>query len=488
MKDVKDWITVKRMHERGMPIRQIARELKISRNTVKRLIKFDEEPHYKKREYETKIDSYIEEIKIWYLDPEYNFIGTRIYRELQKRGYEGSISPVYRYLNTLKEEKLNIPLKATKRIETPLGDQSQFDWAHYSMRIADEKITVYCFSLILSASRKKAIVFSKSCDGEAIYEAIHLLFKRFGGVTKELLIDNPKALVDSNTAGDEVNFNLSALRLSHYLGISLNACNPYRARTKGKVERPFKYIEEQFVKGNRFRSMTELNEAAAIFIEESNNSKHSTTLRITNEFFAEEFPHLLPIRSKPFIISDLKERKVSLDSYISVDAVKYSVPIEYVGKKVSFRIALGYKLEVFNSSLDIIATHEIIKDKGRMVTTDEHYGELNNIAPKSIPEIIRQFENTFCNGKAFYENSIPYLKQPSYHMREIIKLKELYDNDSLDLILKYCIDKNIYEIKEIKSILKTKYLDIVRGINSNDELLTINETSRDLSYYEEGQL
>lgn len=487
MKDVKDWITIKRMYERGMPIRQIARELRISRNTVKRLIKLDEEPHYKKRVYETKIDPYIEEIKIWYLDPEYNFIGTRIYRELQKRGYKGSISPIYRYLNTLKEEKLNIPLKATKRIETPLGDQAQFDWAHYSMKIGDEKITVYCFALILSASRKKAILFSKSCDGEAIYEAIHLLFKKVGGVTKELLIDNPKALVDSNSIGNEVNFNVNASRLAHYLGISLNACNPYRARTKGKVERPFKYIEEQFVKGNSFKSMTELNEAADIFIEESNNAKHSTTLRITNEFFAEEFPHLLPIRSKPFIISDLKERKVSLDSYISVDAVKYSVPVEYVGKKVSFRITLGYKLEVFNSSLDIVAIHEIIKDKGKMVTTDEHYGELNNIAPKSIPEIIRQFENTFSNGKTFYKNCIPHLKQPTYHMRQIIKLKELYDNDSLDLILKYCIERNIYEIKDIKNILKTKYLSIVKGIDSNDELLTINETSRDLSYYEEGQ-
>ncbi len=487
MKDVRDWITVKTMYKKGVPIRQIARELKISRNTVKRLIRFEEEPNYKKREYETKIDDYLEEIRVWYLDPEYNFIGTRIYRELKKIGYAGSISPVYRYLNKLKEDKINIPLKATKRIETPLGDQSQFDWAHYVMTIGGEKITVYCFSLILSASRKKAIIFSKSCDGEATYEAIHLLFKKFGGVTKELLIDNPKALVDCNKAGDEVNFNTNALRLAHYLGISLNACNPYRARTKGKVERPFQYIEEQFVKGNKFNSMTELNQAADIFIEEANNSVHRTTLRITNEFFLEESPHLIPLRSKPFIICDLKERKVSLDSYISVDAVKYSVPVEYVGKKVSFRITLGYKLEIFNKALDIIASHEIIKDKGKMITVDTHYGDLNNIAPKSIPEIIRQFENTFSNGKVFYKNCIPYLKQPSYHLRQIIKFKELYDIDSLDLILKYCIDNNIYEIKAIKTVLKTQYFNIVKGMNSEDELLTISETSRDLSYYEEDQ-
>lgn len=303
-----EWITVKRMYERGMPIRQIARELKISRNTVRRLVRCNEEPRYKSRSYDTKIDSYLEQIRIWYLSPEFNFIGTRIHRELKKLGYEGSISPIYRYLNKLKDEKTNIPLKATKRIETPLGEQAQFDWAHYTMEIGGERIMVYCYSLVLATSRKKAILVSKSCDGEATYEAIHLLFKKIGGVTKEVLIDNPKGLVESNKLGEEVNFNTNALRLAHYLGISLNACNPYRAKTKGKVERPFQYIEEQFVKGNKFRSMTELNESADVFIEEANNEIHRTTLRITNEFFAEELPHLNQVRREPFILCELKER------------------------------------------------------------------------------------------------------------------------------------------------------------------------------------
>ncbi|WP_346939236.1 IS21 family transposase [uncultured Clostridium sp.] len=308
MKDVTESITVKRMHEREIPIRKIARELKISRNTVRRLVRCDEEPHYKSRSYDTKIDQYQEQINIWYLSPKFNFIGTRIHRELKKLGYNGSISPIYRYLNKLKEEKNNIPLKATKRIETPLGEQSQFDWAHYTMEIGGERIMVYCYSLVLAASRKKAILFSKSCDGEAIYEAIHLLFKKVGGVTKEILIDNPKVLVESNKSGEEVNFNTNALRLAHYLGIGLNACNLYRAKTKGKVEKPFQYIEEQFVKGNKFRSMTELNESADLFIEEANNEIHRTTLRITNEFFAEELPHLNTVRREPFISCELKEK------------------------------------------------------------------------------------------------------------------------------------------------------------------------------------
>lgn len=92
-------------------------------------------------------------------------------------------------------------------------------------------------------------------------------------------------------------------------------------------------------------------------------------------------------------------------------------------------------MEVFNSYLDIVAIHEIIKDKGRIVKT----GDLNNIAPKSIPEIIRQLKNTLSNSKTFSRHCIPNSKQPTYHMRQIIKLKKLYDNDSLYIILNYCI-------------------------------------------------
>ncbi|HBA03354.1 MAG TPA: hypothetical protein DCW51_04985, partial [Clostridium sp.] len=59
---------------------------------------------------------------------------------------------------------------------------------------------------------------------------------------------------------------------------------------------------------------------------------------------------------------------------------------------------------------------------------------------------------------------------------------------SLDLILEYCINNNIYEIRIIKEVLKTKYFEIVKGSNSANDMLTIEDTSRDLSYYEEGQI
>ncbi|AOY76250.1 hypothetical protein [Clostridium formicaceticum] len=66
----------------------------MSKNTVKHLIKQKKSPKYKREHYSTKIDHYKDKIREWYLSPQYDFIGTRIYRELRQIGYEGSINPI----------------------------------------------------------------------------------------------------------------------------------------------------------------------------------------------------------------------------------------------------------------------------------------------------------------------------------------------------------------------------------------------------------
>ncbi|MDD3414347.1 MAG: cytidylate kinase family protein [Lachnospiraceae bacterium] len=115
--------------------------------------------------------------------------------------------------------------------------------------------------MILAASRKKAVCFSLRVDADAIYEAIQELYEDLGGVTLELLIDNPKALVIENhpKSEDEIRYNPHALMLAKHLGTELNACPCYWPRKKGKIESPFKYIENQFIKGNNFANMEDLN-------------------------------------------------------------------------------------------------------------------------------------------------------------------------------------------------------------------------------------
>src|SRR5665647_2400135 len=94
------------MYNKGVPIKQIERELNMSKNTVKSLIKKDVEPKYVRAISPTIIDEYKDIIRKWYLDKDYNFNGTRIYNELCKLKYTGTINTIYRYLDILNEKTL----------------------------------------------------------------------------------------------------------------------------------------------------------------------------------------------------------------------------------------------------------------------------------------------------------------------------------------------------------------------------------------------
>jgi len=498
VKDVYDCETVKRLFKSGMKIKAIARTLKMSKNTVKKLIKAEEAPRYKREYYKTKIDEYKPRITEWYLSPQYDFNGTRIYRELKKIGYTGSINPIYRFLAKLSDQKSDVSKLATERIETPYGDQAQFDWSPYKMMIGGILTEINCIVMILSASRMKAGVFSKNVDGESIYEAIQELFEDFGGVSRELLIDNPKTLVIENKKGEEVVFNESALNLSFHLGTELNACNPYRARTKGKVEKPFQYIEEQFVKGNEFDSMNSLNIAFKEFLTETNNNIHGTTKRSPSEMLLEEIEYLLPLPNRRYLHKSLDSRVVSNDSFVSVDSNKYSVPVNYVGKKVKIRKVYGYKLEIYSEDMNLIHTHELMDTKNSVKSIDKHYEAIKTKAPKSIPEIKRQFTSCFRLGYDYLNKSSKVLNQQSYHVREFLKLREIYNIEDLDIVLEYCINNEIYRIEDIKEVLRNKYFDIVIGVkntNIRSDILSKNSNNpfasdgliRETSYYEGGQ-
>ena len=221
---------------------------------------------------------------------------------MKARGYTGSIGPVYRYLSKIDEDiKDHISSKATVRHESPPGDQAQFAWSPYNVPVDGVITTVYCFSMILSASRKKAVCFSLKADAVAIYEAIQELFEDLGGVTLELLIDNPAALVIENNPRNEMEicYKPHALLMARHLGTELNACPCYWPRKKGKIERSFNYIEEQFIKGNHFTSIEEentLRETSPIAIEERFYKTYNFNedgSKLLNQIERETFTYLL---------------------------------------------------------------------------------------------------------------------------------------------------------------------------------------------------
>lgn len=497
MKDLQDWAAVQKVYKQTKSKRETAKILKISRNTVKRLLDMTEPPVYHRTAYPSKLKDYKELIIKWRCEP-YNFNGTRIFRELKAKGYGGSIGPVYRFLRKVDEDVGNhISKKATVRHESPPGDQAQFDWTEYDVMVGNRYQKVYCFAMILAASRKKAVCCSLRVDADAIYEAIQELYEELGGITLELLIDNPKALVIENNpkSEEEVRYNPHALLLAKHLGTELNACPCYWPRKKGKIESPFKYIQEQFIKGICYANMEDLNRRLKQKVNEWCDETHSTTRRIPNQHYLLEEKELLqPLPPTRYYTKKMQGRKISPDSFVSINSNKYSVPVQYVGKKVLFRLVYGFRIELYDSKEAFIMSFEQTDQKHQTVSNPEHYEPIALKVSTSIPQIRRDFTKLYTNGARYLEAAERKFDQPTHYARKIMELQELYSVEVLNQLIGIAVDEDRIGIKEFKALLK-EYNDGKRDLsdhsaNSVPEQQQEKESSdktitRDCSYYEE---
>ncbi len=118
------WQQVKALRAQGFHVKQIARRVKLSKNTVKKYLKSVDPPEFHRREYTSKTDPYRDDIKEMLAK---KFIGTRIYEELTALGFTGSLSTVERMIHAIKEEKDRND-RITTRVETEPGCQMQYDF------------------------------------------------------------------------------------------------------------------------------------------------------------------------------------------------------------------------------------------------------------------------------------------------------------------------------------------------------------------------
>ena len=237
----------------------------------------------------------------------------------------------------------------TERFETPPGHQAQFDWSPYQVEFAGAWRRVVVYGMTLGYSRRLHYTASLDETQASIFEAIEASLWHFGGAPKELLVDNPKAFVlDAHPA--RFRWNPQFLELCGHYRLAPRACQVGRPQTKGKVERPFFYLEQHFVKGNAFRDLTHFSEALAAFEREDMDVRvHATTRERPLDRFEAERPHLTPLPERRFVGSRAETRKVSWDCLVAFRGSRYSVPAAYAGKLVWLLVSRGERLVVVDA-------------------------------------------------------------------------------------------------------------------------------------------
>lgn len=466
------------MYEEGLSKRAIAKALKMSRNTVRKVL---EQEQFKKYERKGKEDHMIAPYEKQIIDfLEQDLIGTRIYKELQKLGYTGSLTTVYRYINKVKE---SVPAKTTVRFETPPGKQAQFDWSTYTVDMNGKQVTVYCFLLILGYSRKKYMTFSFNQTTESVMEALEEGLHQFGGVPKEILIDNAKQMIIEHTKEDTVRYHPHFLQFAGTYRFKPSACKVKWPRTKGKVERPFYYIEQHFIKGNRFENLDDLISKGHVFIEEWEQEPNKTTLVAPVERFKEEKELLSALPHVQYTNSIREPRKVSWDCLISYRGVRYSVPHKFAGKQLWIRSSHGEKLEVYSPEGELITEHTICDEKGKIISLSEHYEGLLSSTPKSLPKAREIFAKVFPSGKEFHEQLLQKTSYNNlYHLQKILDLRNYYSDETIEIGLKQALIHRRYDFHFIQNILKD-YPKKEQSKIIQRKIPEIQTATRALSYY-----
>lgn len=446
------WTTIRYLHAQGMGIRAICREVGVSRKAVRRALRLDGIPRYSRPERPNpKLVPFEAEIRRLYFTE--HLIGSRILRELRP-AYTGSASALYAYLKSL---RASVPSsKATERYETPPGLQAQFDWSPYTIDLGGELFRVIVFCMVLGFSRRKHYTASLDETQASIFEAIETCLHHFGAAPKQLLVDNAKAFVlDPNPA--HFRWNPQFLELCGHYRIRPRACQPYRAQTKGKVERPFFYLEQQFIKGTHFASFSHFLEELAVFERDDLDVRvHSTTLERPIDRFQQELSHLTSLPEQRFVGTLALSRKVSWDCLVSYDGSRYSVPATQAGKLVWLLPSRGSHVLVLDARREVLVQHRLSDVKGAIVILPEHYAPLRRTVARTYVVLAKQFLERFPHQAAFLDGLVAQHKMnPADHLRGVMELAGLYDTASLERVFAIAQEYNTYSHGFVRGLLES---------------------------------
>lgn len=327
----------------GWGAKRIAQHMGCSHHTVKAYVAADGVKPFKKPGRPQKLDG----LEDWLRE---RFIRHRgnadVVRQdlLAEKGVTVSSRTLQRavqpYRQALKAEAL-----ATTRFETPPGRQLQIDFGERLVEIGGVNVKAFVFVATLGCSRRVHVRAFRHEKQESWFIGLESAFTTFGGVTADVLMDNPRALVVHHDAVSRtVQFNDKLLAFAKHWGFAPRACAPYRARTKGKTERGVGYVKKNAIAGHAFESWAAFEAHLAKWEREIANVRvHGTTGEAPMvRFMRDEAHRLKPLGDRP-AFGTLRElsRIVSNACAVDVDTNSYSVPWRLIGERVAVTVAAG---------------------------------------------------------------------------------------------------------------------------------------------------
>lgn len=421
-------------------IRQIARELRHSRDTVKQAIESAEPKTYTMKTsrpapilgpYRARIKELLAENEK--LPPKQRYTGHKIFKDIYARGYRGSESSVRRYISLQRQEHKKRPVYLP--LEFDAGTDAQVDWGEAQIVHAGERVKAQLFLMRLNYSRKLFVRAFPSQKQESFFDGHVHAFHHFRGIPHRISYDNLKTAVlrilEGSTRQEQSSF---VTFRSHYLFES-HFCTPGKGHEKGRVEKGVGFARRNFlVPPPKVASFAELNDQLVEACLADDQRRVDRQTKTIGEAWEEEQPHLLQLPRHDYDCCVTRSVVLNPYSQVEFETNRYSVPSEQSYRNLVLR-AYPFRVDILHLN-KVIASHPRCYGHKKDVYEPLHYLPLLEQRPGAF-EYAKPIRRWRSEWPPVYENLLEHLQSQEKNgrgVREFIRILGLHKEHSPALL------------------------------------------------------
>jgi transposase len=401
--------TILELHTKGVGKREIARVLGVSRVAVRQVLRSNSTavPELQRPE---KAEPYRQQILELFDRCKGNLV--RVHEELREGGAELSYTALTAFC---RRHGIGYrPPVAAGQYEFAPGEEMQHDTSPHDVELAGKKRRVQTASAVLCYSR---MLFFQCYPTFQRFDCKVFLtdaLRYMGGATKRVMIDNTHVVVLRGSGRDMVPVPEMAA-FGERFGFEFIAHAIGNANRSGRVERPFSFIEGNFLAGRAFSSWEDLNQRAREWGDKVNSTYKKHIRAVPRELFAVERLHLKPLPAWIPEVYRLYQRMVDIEGYVALHSNRYSVPVEWIGRRVEVRETKG-KIEIQLDARRLVTHRRMVDVENQRITLAEHRPPRGQRAPR--PDLHPE-ENAILAAAPELADYVAALKQRS---RKVITL------------------------------------------------------------------
>jgi transposase len=447
-------VAIRETFQQSGSIRETHRRTRISRKAIRRELDrlacpIPKAPVAIRRT--SKLDPY--KAKISYLVREKHLSAVRVMEEISVLGYDGGYSILKEYIRTVRPRHKKTPRPP---IDHPPGQEAQMDWSPHKVIIGGREQVVHTGSIVLCYSRW---LFMRHFSDETLESVIQLheaAIRELGGITATITYDN-MTTVGRHVGPGDIWINPNFKRVADAYGFEIVILRPGAKERHGMVERPFHYIENNFLAGREFDSLADLNAQADQWRwNRANVRLHGTLRQRPNDRLLRERPYLKPLPWTPATTPyKAVERKIHVDFCIAIDRTRYSANPNLIGETAQVRLYPEH-LEIWvNDRLDC---QHAYSDNDRQVLPE------HEAIYKQLTGQRRLLEDAFMRlgepAKAFYDGLRETRKAAAgYHLQRILQYADRHGNDVVAGALAYATRYGAFSADAVLRIVSGKSLN-----------------------------